>query len=299
MTKTQLGWLLALASVFAYSTNTPLARAVIVAGINPTTLLAYRFTLGAILFGGTITFTSLGTAKGEQRPLDQRGLIFALLIGVANGLTLLCFYWALSRLNASIASPLGIALIPIFTLAILRLGGEAFTRKQFLRLILSLIGIYLLMGFSGAIDLWGVTLVALGAFLYASHMVAVQWYLPNYNTWMVSALMAFAAAAVMLTFWLVNVRDFFVPGLFGWVAILILGIVASYLGRVMTYAAVAYIGSAQLALVTPVETVLTIFWSVLFLNETLLPIQWIGAILIVLSLLLAAEWRQRKTAAVT
>lgn len=290
----RLGWLFALTATLAYSANAPLARSVILEGMNPTTLLTARFILGSLLFGGTIMFTPLGRTSADQRPLDQRGFWVAIGSGVANGLMLLCFYWALTRINASLSSPLSIALIPIFTFAILRFGGERLTQRHYVRLLLSLLGIYFLLGFSGRIDLIGVVLVVLGAFLFAAHIVSVQWYLQAYNTWVVSALMVGAATIIIVALWLVDVRTFFVPGVFGWVVIIILGIVASYLGRVLTYMAINVLGSAQMALLSPLETVLTIFWSVLFLSETLLPLQWLGALLIVGSLLLAAERRPKQ-----
>lgn len=283
-----LGWIFALTATLAYSTNTPLAKAVIEAGINPTTLLTARFILGSLLFGSTIFLTSLGQPTATQRPLDQRGALIALGSGGVNGLMLLCFYWALTRINASISSPLSIALIPIFTFIILRFGGEQVTQRHVMRLALSLLGIYFLMGFSGRIDFWGILLVVIGAFLFSAHIVSVQWYLQAYNTWAVSALMVAAATIIICLLWLIDVRDFYVPGLFGWVAIVVLGVVASYLGRIMTYMAITTLGSAQMALLSPLETVLTIFWSVLFLGESLSAVQWLGAVLIIGSLLLVA-----------
>lgn len=45
----------------------------------------------------------------------------------------------------------------------------------------------------------------------------------------------------------------------------------------------------QMALLTPIETLLTVVWSILFLNERLSALQWIGGILILISAVLAIQ----------
>ncbi|MEZ4608974.1 MAG: hypothetical protein R2838_01740 [Caldilineaceae bacterium] len=45
--------------------------------------------------------------------------------------------------------------------------------------------------------------------------------------------------------WLARGADTYVPGWFGWTAILFQSVVATYLGRMMTYNAVKIIGSGQ------------------------------------------------------
>jgi drug/metabolite transporter (DMT)-like permease len=64
-------------------------------------------------------------------------------------------------------------------------------------------------------------------------------------------------------------------------------------------AAINRIGSGQMALLTPLETLLTVTWSMLFLDERLTTIQWVGGGLILASALLAiqrlgrAQWPPR------
>jgi drug/metabolite transporter (DMT)-like permease len=49
------------------------------------------------------------------------------------------------------------------------------------------------------------------------------------------------------------------------------------------------IGGAQMALFGPLETLLSVIWSIIFLNEQLAPLQLVGGALILVSALLAVK----------
>jgi drug/metabolite transporter (DMT)-like permease len=55
----------------------------------------------------------------------------------------------------------------------------------------------------------------------------------------------------------------------------------------MLFAGIARIGSAETALLAPVDILLTIVWSLLFLGERVQALQWLGGSLILLSAMLA------------
>lgn len=285
----RMGWTLALLATITYSTNTPIGRAAILAGLDPVTLLAARFALAGFLFGATLGVTSLGHARPGQAPLDRRGFWIALASGVLNGVMIACIFVALTRVSASVNSMITIALIPTFTLLLLAWRGEPLTVRNLTRLAIGLAGLYLLIGLGGHVDPWGVALLVLGSALYAVHMVSVQWFLRPYNTWMITMLIVVGAGIILVIMWLALGADTYVPGWFGWAAIIFQSIVATYLGRMMTYNAVKIIGSGQFTLLAPLETMLTIVWSVLFLGERLSLVQWAGAVLILLGALLAAD----------
>lgn len=288
-----VGWVLALTATAAFSTNAPVARGAILAGMDPATLLAARFVLATLLFGSVLAFSGMRRTAPAQRPLDRAGILYAAGSGLTNGLALMSFFWGLTLVSASVASMISIALAPIFTLLLLRSRGELITGRSIVRLGLSLVGIYFLVGLGGAVDPWGVLLLISGAFFFALHLVSVQWYLRPYNTLVVTAIMVVAACSMVLPFWWLTGADPFIPLWIGWIAIFAQGIVATFIARLMTYVAINRIGSGQFALLTPLEALLTILWSALFLAERLAPAQWIGAVLIVISTLLAADvgWR--------
>ena len=228
----------------------------------------------------------MGKARGSQRPLDRQGLLIALAAGIINGLTLLTATWGLVTLSASIATLLSIALTPLFVIGLLRLRGERSNARDWLRLGVGLVGLYFLVGFDGQASSWGIFLTALSALLYSLHMVLVQWYLRVYNTWVITAVLVFGATAPAILLWWHAGASLYVPGTVGWAAILIQGLLATYVARLLIYAAVNVIGSAQIALLTPLEAALTVLIAMLWLHELVSGRQWLGIALILCSALL-------------
>lgn len=280
------GWLFALLATLIYSTNAPLARGAILAGMAPTTLVGGRFVVGAMLFALTLHFTTVGQARDAQRPFDRRGFLIALAAGVINGLTLLTATWGLVSLSASIATLLSIALTPLFVFGLLHLHGESSTGRDWVRLGVGLLGLYFLVGFQGEASSWGVGLTALSALLYSLHMVLVQWHLRVYNLWLVTAMLIFGATVPAVLWWWWAGASLYVPGAIGWSAILIQGVLATYVARLLIYMAVNAIGSAQIALLTPLEAALTVVIALLWLHEAVSNRQWVGIGLILSSTLL-------------
>jgi drug/metabolite transporter (DMT)-like permease len=79
------------------------------------------------------------------------------------------------------------------------------------------------------------------------------------------------------------------PSAGGWTAVLLLAVVSTYLARFGYFNALTRIGSSQMALLGPLETLLSVIWSILFLHEGLGPWQIAGGVLILASALLAVR----------
>lgn len=291
----RLGWALALLATLIYSTNAPIARGAILAGMSPLTLLVARFGLASLLYGATLSAMSVQPARHGKpaeigsRKLDRFGFWVAVSSGLLNGLVIAAFFTALETVSASISSMVSIALTQFFTLGLLALLGERLTLRNVMRLLVGLAGLYLLIGVGGSADPFGLLLIFVGAALFAVHLVSVQWFLKPYNTWIITTLIVVSATVSVLLLWALLGGETFVPVPLGWVAILFQGIITTYVGRVVTYSAINRIGSGQYALLSPLETALTILWAALFLGERLAPLQLVGGVLILLSTLLAAD----------
>ena len=287
------GWIFALLATVIYSTNAPVARGAILAGMDPNTLVFGRFVLGNLLFALTLGLTTIGRPRGAQLAFDRRGLLFSLSTGIVNGLMLLAAAWGLTELSASIATLLSIALTPLFVMGLLRLRGERIVPWDLMRLGIGLIGLYFLLGINGTANRWGVLLTAVSAFFYALHMVMVQWFLRRYNTWTVTATLILGASLPAGLLWWRMGASLYVPGAIGWFALLVQGVAATYIARIFIYEAVNRIGSAQIALLTPLEAALTVLWSILWLAEVVTIPQTLGILLIILStaLVVRPPWK--------
>jgi drug/metabolite transporter (DMT)-like permease len=288
-----VGWALALSATFSFSLAPSVARFAILDGMDPTTLLLVRFIIAVALFAITAAITAPHCLR-----LSRHGAFFIGTAGALNGTAMLCFFWALTRLDASIASMM-LSILPLVVLLLLALRGEKFTRRNAVRVSLALGGVYLLIGPGGEVDITGVGLMLVAVLLFAVQLVIIQWYLRGYDTRTVALYLAIAMMVVIGGLWLFQGAEWHNPGRRGWIAILVLAVISTFQARMLFYAAIRHLGSGQIVLLIPVELRLNVTWSVLFLQERLTFVQWLGGVLILMSALLAirrlgrARWRPR------
>lgn len=286
-TNVWFGWTMALGSTLAFSIAPPVAKAAISAGFDSTTLLTARLIISTLLIGGSVILTTPG-----RLAVDRRGIFICGLAGLSNGIGMLTFFWALDRLPASITSML-FSVSPLAVLAMLALRGERFTYRHYVRLALGLGGVYLLIGpgdaSTGSIDWLGVLLVLITIASFAIHLSLIQWFLQGYDAQTVTLYVVATMTVVAIIFWLGQGAEWHNPGWSGWLAVLVLALVSTYLARLGLFAAVRSLGSGQMALMLPLETLLSVLWSMLFLHERLSLWQWLGGLLILLSAALAIK----------
>jgi drug/metabolite transporter (DMT)-like permease len=287
------GWVLALLASACFSLAPPVARGAILAGLDATTLLVLRLVLATVVFAVTITLM-----KPALFRVTRQTLIVTFLAGSMNGVGMLFFFWALVRVDASVSSMM-ISLIPLVVLSLLALRGERFTYRHIIRLALGLGGIYLLVGPGGAVDPTGIIMLVLAVFCFAIHITLLQWYLRGQDPRAVSFYISLFMSMVVVGYWLTHEIHWQAPGMHGWLSVVTLAVISTFLARLMFVAAVDRIGSGQMSLLSPLETLLTLIWSMTFLGERLTPLQAVGSALVLGSALLAiqrlhiAKWRPR------
>jgi drug/metabolite transporter (DMT)-like permease len=280
-----IGWTSVIVSTVLFSITAPIARAGILIGLYPTTMTAARFTLGWLLLAITLPLTRQRREASHHQDIDRRGLWFCMLAGLASGGASLAYFWAISRINASITSML-VSLYPLIVLVFLALRSERFTATNLARLALGIGGVYLLLGPGGRVDMLGIFLSMLTAFIFAIQLVVTQWFLTDYPSMIVAYYVTGFTALVALGTWLVQGAPWVDPGWRGWLIMLVLAVFCAYLSRLAMIRGIQEIGSAQVALLAPAETMLTVIWSMLFLQERLNLLQWIACVLIISSALL-------------
>lgn len=282
-TGNSVGWVLALSATVCFSTAPTLARAAFALGMDSNALLLARMVLATLLLGTTVAMV-----RPHALRVSRRVLAAAIACGGLNATGMVGFFWALTRLEASMASMI-ISLIPLLVLSLLALRGERLTYRHGVRMALAASGVYLLIGPSGDVDTQGV-IVALGSlFFFALQVAMVQWYLSGTDAYSAAFYMTAAMTAGVAIFWTAQGAVWQTPTLTQWGLIVGLAVVSTYISRVMMFSAVSRIGSGQVSMLTPVETMLTILWSYLFLGERLTVVQAIGGVLILASAVLAIK----------
>src|SRR5262249_210068 len=137
------GWALALASTFASSIVTPMVRGAVVGGMDPITLLLLRLLIATLLQAG-----AMALFEPESFKIDRRCLRLVGVIGLISGIEICCFFWSLAFVDASMSAMIK-STQPLVVLLMLALGGERMTGRSMLRLLLAMIGVYLLIGGPG------------------------------------------------------------------------------------------------------------------------------------------------------
>ncbi len=278
------GWVYALASTLVFSTVTPLGKAVIAAGVPASAIIVFRLVVSVALLGLT-----LGLSGGPARlRVNGRVLLVSAVVGLTNGLGMLSYFASLAYIDSSVASMI-FSLSPLVTLLLLALRGETFTRRHAARLTLGLAGVYLLIGPGGQVNAWGALLAAVSIITVPVQLVVIQWFLPQGDPQTSSFYMMIGMSLTALAGWWAEGLPWQTPTLAGWLALLVITLAGTYAGRLLMFVAVQRLGGGQFGLLAPFETLLTVVWSVLFLQERLTAPQWVGGGLILVSAMLALE----------
>jgi drug/metabolite transporter (DMT)-like permease len=277
------GVLLALTAVFFLSVTPALVKSAISHGMDPISLLSLRMVVGAVLL-----WVLFGLFSPDSLHIGKRGLLFCAVVALANSTSMGLYYLALNRINVSIAH-VTFSVFPLIAIIFLALAGEPISRLALIRFGLAFAGIYFLVAPVGKIDMVGMVLVLGTATFYALHMNCIQWFLKDEKPrtvalYVVTFMALFTSLADFLKGW-----EWPTISSEGWLVILYTGIFSTALARLAMFTAIKSLGSGQMALLGPVETLLAVTWALLFLGESLAPLQVLGALLIVSSTLLVIK----------
>ncbi len=278
-----IGWLLAFTTTLLFSIVPAMTKGLINGGLEPTTLIVTRYVLSSSLLLLTLALT-----QPKSLRIDRKGLLLCILCGFLYAGTTWTFTTALTRMSSSIAS-LILAVAPLFIFLLLMLRGERPTLRMLWRFALSFIGVYLLLGHGGTVDALGVVLVFLCCLFYSIYMVVMQWYLKDYDAQSVLLYIFISLTFFAALNWLVQTPTLPTLSSQGWMMMALLVIGCTYLAQLGLFGALRILGSAEMGLMNPLEILLSLIWSAIFLSDRLSPLQWLGGSLILAAMLMAME----------
>src|SRR5690606_10858930 len=147
----------------------------------------------------------------------------SLLTGVISSGGMMGYFWALTRMDASIAAML-MTLAPLGVLGVLALYGERLTRRNILRMALAIVGVYLLIGPSGSADALGLLLLGLTIITYIFQLVITQWYLGGYDARTCTFYSLLGMTGALLVYWMVEGMPWSPPTAGEWLSLLVLAL---------------------------------------------------------------------------
>lgn len=279
-----LGINAALFSAFFLGMAPIFGKQAILAGASSFGVVAFRTFLATLLL-----FLMMLVFQRKFLYIYPAGLIGCLLAGSINGIGSLFYYSALSKIDAGMGQLL-YSLYPFFVAFWMMLDKQKISKLTFIRLIVAIPAVILLIqpGASSS-DTWlGAGMMLVAAALYALHLPINQRVLYDIPAPTVTLYTLLAMSAVVVPTYLIAgspLQDIQVTHAL-WP---ILGLtMVTFFSRLTLFTGVKHLGGMQTALLGLSELLVTLLLSFFWLGETLAWTQWIGAVMLLLSMLLVA-----------
>jgi drug/metabolite transporter (DMT)-like permease len=276
----QRGLTWALLSPVFLGTVPILAKIAYAVGADVLTVVAFRTLVAAAMLWLAVLFF-----KRHFIHSSTPAIISSMIAGGINGIGSLFFYASLARIDASLGQLINITYL-IFVTMMLRIIGQAISLLTLLRMGLAIFAIYLLSaGGIGPPDWVGVAMMTIAALTYAVQLVLSQRIMYDIPAPTMTLYAVTAMALVVSVAWLLYPADLTTVPTAGWQTILLMGIVTG-LSRLTLFLGVKHLGSLQTALLGVLEVVVSIVLAWIFLVERLTLTQWLGASVLLVSILL-------------
>ncbi|MBN2387722.1 MAG: DMT family transporter [Anaerolineales bacterium] len=254
-------------------------RQAILLGFSPLVVVAIRTSLAA-----AILLVLVALFRRPFLYIYPAGLLGCSLAGVINGLGSLLYYMALARLTASVGQLL-YSLYPVFLAIWLAFDHQPPSKMTRLRIAVAILGVICLTyNNSTRVDWIGVGLMLGAAALYALHLPINQRVLYDIPAPTVTLYTLLAMSVIVVPAYFLFDRAVPATGI-SWGPVLCLTLV-TFLSRLTLFLGVKHLGGMQTALLGLSELFVTIVVSHLWLHEELGLLQWMGALLLGLSLIL-------------
>ncbi len=211
------------------------------------------------------------------------GLLISFTAGALNGFSSLLYYNGLTRIDAGLGQML-YALYPLFVIMIRRLDGQRVSNWTKTRLLLALVAVALLVQpGSGQVDWIGVSLMLGAGLFYALHLAVSQRVLYEMPAPTVALYVLSSMTIVVWTAFALH--GFGAVTMAGLPPMIALAAVTVF-SRLLMFLGVKQLGSVQTALLGVTEILVAVCLAILTLGEQLTLRQWIGAVLLIASLIL-------------
>ncbi len=244
------------------------------------TVAAFRTVAAALILWSMILLLAPQLIRSSAM-----AVLSSLLAGSINGVGSLFYYSSLTMIDASLGQLINITYL-VFVTVLLRMIGQQISTLTILRTGIAIFAVYLLTIGSVNEPHWlGVGFMLIAAFSYAVQLVLSQRILRDIPAPTMTLYAITGMAAVVTAAWQVVQPSLSAIAPAGWLAIVVMGL-ATALARLTMFLGVKRLGSLQTALLSIAEVLVSIFLAVFLLGEDLTAVQWVGALLITITVLL-------------
>ena len=275
------GYLLAALAAAAYGTNPAFAIPLYEQGMNPNSVLLFRYLLGLPIIACIMKMRHISFT------LNKEDVPQVAILGILMAVSSLTLFESYKYMNSGIAStllfvyPIMVAVLMIFVF------HEKFKVSVGLCLAIMSVGLFLLMKPQGdtTLSLTGILLVMLSAGTYAVYIILVNVSKTVKTIPTTKLLFYVLLAGTMLFAVLITLGvDLTLPAeSSGWGSLAALAVIPTVMSLACTTRAIQLIGSTPTAIFGALEPVSAVILSVTFLNQTITGREIIGGILIIVA----------------
>ena len=272
------GWLafaLVLWFTVSFALTNSMAGLAYQGGSDPLTVATARFIVPTVVLAVTLWFT------GARFALPRRDAIATIVLGLISAGFSFAILNAIEMLGVSLAV-LIFFLFPLFTsLIVAVMGWEKLTAITVVAALVAFGGLALTLGVNGeSLAILGVVFGLVGAFGLAIVSAVSSRVIRSGDSRQVTFYIVSTAAVVFIIFSLIRGELQLPQSSDGWIGIA--GTSVFYACGIIGYfAAISRIGPAKATLYSYVEPLFTMFAAFVFLGELLLPLQIVGALIVV------------------
>lgn len=275
------GYLLAAVAAATYGTNPAFAVPLYDSGMNPTSVLLFRYLISLPIL------LVLIISRGQNLRLRKNEIVPIVILGVLMGLSSLGLFESYKYMNAGIASTLLFMYPVMVALLMTFFYHERFRITTGICLVVMAGGLILLVKPEGDsnVSLTGFLFVFLSSLTYALYLVMtnVSKKVKGIPTVKLLFYQLLSGSSVFLFMLLAGEQLTLPAGPAGWGGVAALSLLPTVISLYCTTAAIQCIGSTPTAIFGALEPVTAVILSVLFLNQPMSSNEIIGGILIVIA----------------
>ncbi|NIV12496.1 MAG: EamA family transporter [Aliifodinibius sp.] len=261
-------------------------------GVSPYAVVALR-----TLFATLLLFVVMFVFQRKYLYIYPAGLIGCFMAGLINGIGSLFYYNALGKIDAGLGQMLYL-LYPFFVAFWMFLDRQSISRITIIRLLIAIPAVVLLVqtGKNNSPDVWLGAAMMLGASaLYALHLPINQRVLFDIPAPTVTLYTLLAMSFVVVPAYIFSGSLGEFPEISNaWWPIFALTLV-TFFSRLTLFTGVKHLGGLQTALLGLSELLITLILSQIWLQESLVWSQWIGAFLLTISMVLVGFEKHQPT----
>lgn len=275
MDRQRVGVLMGLGAAACFGTLAIFGKIAEEVGLQTTTLLTFRFLLGAaLLWFGLV-------ASGRATLLDTRERRVALALGVLYALFTGLYFWGLLFIPAGLTG-LVFYTYPVYVYALaVWLLDERLSRYKLGALVLALGGVGLIVGGDpDAVDYVGVGLVLLAALGLAGYVVGSRAALASADSDAFAGTALVGAAGAFVLFGLGSGRLAPPSGTSQWLVVLGIAVVGTAVPMYLYISALDRIQASHASVLGTAEPLVTVSLGILVLGESPSPLLFVGGALI-------------------